>query len=1033
MGNSESKLGFKQDVFALVGETCPLPTHNWWTRFYTLPESADDVFTLFGQHDIRALTTNPSNPRTPKPNLETLIYLCVARLQAFLHEPDDITGSESVVGEVLNCIRLLTRCLPYIYELDALKEWEDGFFWQARRAQQVNSRLFVDGLNPTKTLDGSGEEIGRPLGHVLLGLLIRYLFTPGFTLPKKIDENGVPQVKTTWSIWNSGIGCKRSAGMTKENERNAAEVLALLLVLCSRQMYLSPGELSSLLSSLHSTLQKHRLIEYLVSVADSTVPALRYLTTEDDRQIVLTVLCSLMNTVLKYNPSSWLVKPVADDSRARMVQLSLQFLILLTVYSSTEPDEKNEYRHQLGRIHKPEDLQFVHQGITTALQSIASGVTSYVPAALKLSNGSPESIIFLWEMIKTNKRFRSFIVETDRAHDLIVMVLCCAVEAKDDMAKHGVLRLCILLLQTLSQDKEFATRLNMPLAGAESLPARLKITNFHGSYADFLILRATSIRLLSWFSALANTDYLYHRRDNPQNLIILLDAFSRILECNPKENPRFVEALLRAQKQIYALRDFTVDGAHAELDRQAQRRKDQPTIDTWGQSRNASIDSMRSPASQHSPSSRQVPGQNAFAIGDDDDEDAATDDERDSEATPRALKASTSAVSESTAPARNISEKARGKQPANRSQQSRKTSLSRTTSTNTSTASLSALLTAAQAGAPHQFMPSQAWLETWIPYLPLHTILEFCNAYQNRTRTSGLDADSNFVSSLVAQNAVDSSEMSESQESRSPFLLRAPISMSWYLSLIWGVIFAADAVVHKGIRGIWTGTVIKLFNIESREQAITLRSPKGAVDALGNTIAQRLGNLSFNPRDGQQQQQQPVTTRERRSSSALTESRYPSLRNDRPETADAGTDFGIIRFCLKSILSNSLLLHHSRDTRHQDSTMQKLFVPALCAALSTAAPAPLENHAANPTVTIASGVVVGTATQVSNQPSITALANSYLGIPFAESPPLRFAPPSAPRAWFTPLHAQTLPPSCPQQFSKLFSSRRLRDLANVAQ
>nr|POE87499.1 ubp5-interacting protein [Quercus suber] len=450
----------------LEGADTPSAKTLWATpRFYTLPESADDVFTLFSQHDIRALTSNPSDPRSPRSNLETLVYLCVARLQKFVHDANSVAENENIVGEVLNCIRLLTRCLPYIYELDALKEWEDDFFWQARRAQQVKPQLFVDGLDPAKTLDDGRAEMGRPLGHVLLGLLVRCLFTHGLTLPKKVDEHGVPQTKTTWSIWNSGIGCKKSAGMTKENERNATEVLALLLVLCSRQMYFSP-----------------------VSVADSSVPALQYLTTEGDRQIVLTVLCSLMNTVLKYNPSSWMITPVIEDSKARLVQLSLQFLILLTVYSDSETNEKNEYRHQLGRIHKPEDLQFVHQGITTALQSMPSGVASYVPGALRPANGSPESIIFLWEMIKTNKRFRSFIIETDRVHDLVVMVLCCAVEAKDDMAKHGVLRLCILLLQTLSQDKEFATRLNVPLIGAESLPARLKITNFHGSYADFLIL-----------------------------------------------------------------------------------------------------------------------------------------------------------------------------------------------------------------------------------------------------------------------------------------------------------------------------------------------------------------------------------------------------------------------------------------------------------------------------------------------------------------------------------------------------------------
>nr|POE87500.1 protein hid1 [Quercus suber] len=380
--------------------------------------------------------------------------------------------------------------------------------------------------------------------------------------------------------------------------------------------------------------------------------------------------------------------------------------------------------------------------------------------------------------------------------------------------------------------------------------------------------RATSIRLFNLFAALANTEYLYHRRDNPQNLVLLLDAFSRILQFNAQENPRFVETLLHNRKQIYALRDFSVDGAHAELDRQAQRRKDQSNNDSRSLSRTASIDSVRSPIATQSPS-RHMPEQDVFAIGNDEDDDTAADAGRESETTPRALEASTSATGEATASPRNISEKARGKQPAHRSQRSRQTSLSCTTSTNNSTASLSALVTTSQGNGPHQFIPTQAWLETWIPYLPLHTILEVCDVYQSQIRRSEFDVDSKFIASPALLSATilsgspvqaaDQHSCIENQDPRSPVLVRTPLSMSWYLSLIWGLIFAADATVNKGIRGVWTGTAIKLFNIESREQAITLRSPKGAVDALGNSIAQRLGHLSLTPRDSQQQ---PVTMRE---------------------------------------------------------------------------------------------------------------------------------------------------------------------------
>ncbi|KAE8165726.1 alpha/beta-hydrolase [Aspergillus tamarii] len=69
---------------------------------------------------------------------------------------------------------------------------------------------------------------------------------------------------------------------------------------------------------------------------------------------------------------------------------------------------------------------------------------------------------------------------------------------------------------------------------------------------------------------------------------------------------------------------------------------------------------------------------------------------------------------------------------------------------------------------------------------------------------------------------------------------------------------------------------------------------------------------------------------------------------------------------------------------------------------------------ANPTVTIPSGTIVGTTLAPQNQPTVTAKANAYLGVPFAKSPPERFKPPEKPEAWTTPLKAQEYKPACIQ-------------------
>ena len=106
---------------------------------------------------------------------------------------------------------------------------------------------------------------------------------------------------------------------------------------------------------------------------------------------------------------------------------------------------------------------------------------------------APETLSLFWELLQCNKRFRSYLIDTDRAKDFVVLVLYYAIEAKDDPAKQGIVRMCIFILQTLSVEEKFGKKLNAPFTFQETLPAVLQIQNFHGGYADFLI--GVSIKL----------------------------------------------------------------------------------------------------------------------------------------------------------------------------------------------------------------------------------------------------------------------------------------------------------------------------------------------------------------------------------------------------------------------------------------------------------------------------------------------------------------------------------------------------------
>lgn len=73
----------------------------------------------------------------------------------------------------------------------------------------------------------------------------------------------------------------------------------------------------------------------------------------------------------------------------------------------------------------------------------------------------------------------------------------------------------------------------------------------------------------------------------------------------------------------------------------------------------------------------------------------------------------------------------------------------------------------------------------------------------------------------------------------------------------------------------------------------------------------------------------------------------------------------------------------------------------------------LQAHAWAPTVTLTDGIVIGT--QIS-LPTASSAVNQFLGIPFAQSPPERFSPPSPPKPWTSPLSAQAWKDSCIQQY-----------------
>lgn len=79
----------------------------------------------------------------------------------------------------------------------------------------------------------------------------------------------------------------------------------------------------------------------------------------------------------------------------------------------------------------------------------------------------------------------------------------------------------------------------------------------------------------------------------------------------------------------------------------------------------------------------------------------------------------------------------------------------------------------------------------------------------------------------------------------------SPLSVGWYESLLWGLIFAGELALARGGTGggagVWKGTKVRLFRVQEAPPPPrpSLMAPRGAVDAVGSNLVQKLGGLGL--------------------------------------------------------------------------------------------------------------------------------------------------------------------------------------------
>jgi hypothetical protein len=170
----EAKLAFRTrpNGIARLSKHVIADSDNYWNQFATLFDSASDVYSLILPNDIRkAMQDVPEN-------IATLIRVMCTRLFELSVSPSFPSSSGPSVAafassfiktslgtprnatkEVLNCIRILQRVLPVVFEAESgLSRFEMSVLWHRPDVVPVQSPVAGGGLVPQFVIEDDDED-----------------------------------------------------------------------------------------------------------------------------------------------------------------------------------------------------------------------------------------------------------------------------------------------------------------------------------------------------------------------------------------------------------------------------------------------------------------------------------------------------------------------------------------------------------------------------------------------------------------------------------------------------------------------------------------------------------------------------------------------------------------------------------------------------------------------------------------------------------------------------------------------------------
>ncbi|KAM9844271.1 protein HID1 isoform 3-T3 [Aulostomus maculatus] len=579
MGTTDSKLNFRKAVIQLTTKTQPVEATDdaFWDQFWAdTTTTVQDVFALVPAAEIRAVREeSPSN-------LATLCYKAVEKLVQGAESGCPIERDKQVI---LNCTRILTRILPYIFED---QDWR-GFFWST-----------VPGAGRAGTDELDDDEGARPLAESLLLAIADLLFCPDFTVhshkrgPVSTIEN-MQSIDSCEYIWEAGVGFAQSPPLNYIHDLNRTELLRLLLTCFSEVMYLPPSSDNSVLN-----------------------PWVTFFCSTENRH-ALPLFTSLLNVVCAYDPVGYGIPYnhlLFSDYREQLVEQAVQILIVTLEHdggashrpaspSSMEEQEstgpENLFVNYLSRIHREEDFDFVLKGLARLLTNPLT--QTYLPNSTKKIQFHQELLVLFWKLCDFNKKFLFFVLKSSDVLDILVPILFYLNDARADQSRVGLMHIGVFILLLLSGERNFGVRLNKPY----SIHVPMDIPVFTGTHADLLIvvfhkiittghqrlqplfdclltivvnvspyLKSLSMvaanKLLHLLEAFSTSWFLFSAAQNHHLVFFLLEAFNNIIQYQFDGNCNLVYAIIRKRNVFHQLANLPSDPASIQKALQRKRK-----------------------------------------------------------------------------------------------------------------------------------------------------------------------------------------------------------------------------------------------------------------------------------------------------------------------------------------------------------------------------------------------------------------------------------------------------------------------------